>query len=100
MFLEGYAFSFWKSGANFLLKYFYCQFYIKSKFGNNSKISCQEIVSLDIVLDQFLQMCLIYHCFSGVEADTINLIILLISASGIVSIQSGREWYLFKTSLV
>lgn len=81
-----------KYGVNFQLKHFYCQFYIKSKFGNYSKISYQEIVSLDIVLDQLLHMCLIFfacHCFCGLEADSINLSIVLISPSGIVSIQSG-----------
>lgn len=81
-----------KYGGNFLLNYFRCQFYIKSKFGNSSKISGQEIVSLDIILDQFLQMYLIFCaclCLSDLEADSTNLNILLIAASGIVSIQSG-----------
>lgn len=55
-------------------------------------MSCQGIVSMDIILDQFLQMCLIFCAcrgFSGLEADSINWSILLISTSGIVSIQSG-----------
>lgn len=81
-----------KYGGNFLLKYCYYQFYIKSNLGNNSKISCQGIVSMEIILDQFFQMCLIFcacHCFSALEADSINLSILLISTLGIVSIQSG-----------